>query len=62
MTPAERDARRQAELDRIFELGRARGRQMAPLTDEQIERVAFIINPRLAPPRVPAPATLPQAA
>lgn len=62
MTPADREARRQAELDRIFELGRTRGRAMAPLSDAQIAQVAFIINPRLAPPRDPAPATLPQAA
>lgn len=62
MTPAQREERRQAELDRIFELGRKRGREMPPLTDEQIEQIAFIINPRLAAPRRQTPATLPQAA
>lgn len=59
MTP---EGRHQRDLDRIFELGYQQGREMAPLTDEQIERVAFIINPRLAPQRVPAPAALPTAA
>lgn len=59
MTPAER---RQRELDRIFELGRQRGREMPPLTDEQIAQVAFIINPRLAALRDQTPAALPKAA
>lgn len=62
MTPGDREARRQRELDRIFELGRAAAANFPPLTDEQIERVAFIINPRLAALRDQTPAALPQAA
>jgi hypothetical protein len=59
VTPAER---RQRELDRIFQLGWDSGADDPPLTNEQIERLAFIINPRLAPVRDQTPATLPQAA
>lgn len=58
MSPAER---RQRELDRIFQLGRQLAATWPPMTDEQVERLAFIINPRLAALRDPAPA-LPQAA
>lgn len=58
MTPAER---RQRELDHIFQLGRAAAADWPPLTDEQIEQVAFIIKPRLAAPRDRTTA-LPQAA
>lgn len=59
MTPAERQQR---NLDRIFELGQQLAATWPPLTDEQIEHCAFIINPRLAPMRAQAPAALPQAA
>jgi len=55
------DDRRQRELDAIFQLGWDSGADDPPLTDEQIERLAFIINPRLAPMRDQTPA-LPQAA
>ena len=59
MTPAERQQR---ELDRIFELGQQLAADWPPLSDQQIEHVAFIINPRLAPMRDQTPATLPLAA
>lgn len=59
MTPAER---RQRELDRIFEAGQQLAATWPPLSDEQIERVAFLIQPRLAPMRDQTPATLPHAA
>ena len=62
MSPAEREARRQRELDRIFELGKKAAADWPPLTDEQIAYVAFVINPRVAAPRGRAPAALPQAA
>jgi hypothetical protein len=58
VTPAER---RQRELDRIFQLGQQLAATWPPLTDEQVEQVAFIIKPRLAARRDPAPA-LPKAA
>lgn len=58
MSPEER---RQRELDRIFQLGWDSGEDDPPLTDEQIEQIAFIIRPRLAAPRSSAP-ELPQAA
>jgi hypothetical protein len=61
MTPAQREDCRQRELDRIFQLGWDAAADAPPLTDEQIERIAFIINPRLAAPSDHAPA-LPQAA
>lgn len=57
MTPAQR-----RELDRIFQLGRQLATTWPPITDEQVEQVAFIINPRLAPMRDQTPAALPQAA
>jgi hypothetical protein len=59
MTAAERQQR---ELARIFNLGQQLAANWPPLTDEQVEQVAFIINPRLAAPRDHAPAVLPQAA
>lgn len=59
MTPAER---RQRELGRIFQLGWDSGAEDPPLTAEQVEQCAFIINPRLAPMRDQVPAALPQAA
>lgn len=62
MTPAQCEERRQRELDRIFQLGWDSGAGDPPLTDEEIARLAFIINPRLAAPRNHAPAALPQAA
>lgn len=58
MTPAERQRR---ELDRIFQLGQQLAKTWPPITDEQVEQCAFIINPRLAAPRDHI-ATLPQAA
>lgn len=62
MTPAQREQRQQRDLDRIFELGQQLAADWSPLSDEQIEHVAFIINPRLAPMRSQATAALPQAA
>jgi len=62
MTPVDRETRRQAELARIFELGQQAAADWPPLSDEQIEQVAFYINPRLAPMRDQTPATLPLAA
>jgi len=59
MTPEERQRR---ELDRIFQLGQQLAADWPPLSDEQIEHVAFIINPRLAPMRDQTPAALPTAA
>lgn len=59
MTAAER---RQCELDRIFRLGWDSGADDPPLTSEQIEQIAFIINPRLAAPRDHTSTALPQAA
>lgn len=60
MTPAER---RQRELDRIFQLGWDNAADFPPLTERQIERLAFLINPHVADPnRRHTPATLPQAA
>lgn len=58
MTPAER---RQRELDRIFQLGWDAAADAPPLTDEQVERCAFIIAPHVAAPGDHATA-LPQAA
>ena len=62
MTPAQREERRRLELAAICELGQRAAAEFPPLTDEQIERIAFIINPRLAAPRSQTPAALPQAA
>ena len=62
MTPPEREARRQREIDAIFQLGWDSGDDDPPLTDEQIAHLAFVINPRVAVPRDHAPAALPQAA
>lgn len=62
MTPEQRAERAQRELDRIFQLGQRLAADWSPLSDEQIEHVAFIINPRLAPMRHQAPVALPQAA
>lgn len=60
MTPTQREARRQRELDRIFQAGWDNAAKMPPLTERQVERVAFLIAPAFDAPRVPA--TLPQAA
>lgn len=54
MTPAERHEKRLAE---IRAAGAARAEQAPPLTERQIERLAFILAPHIS-----APATLPQAA
>lgn len=62
MTPAQREQRRQRELDAIFQAGWDSGADDPPLTGEQIEQLAFYINPRLAAPRDHAPAALPLAA
>jgi hypothetical protein len=62
MTPAQRTARQQAALDRIFERGQQLAATWPPMSDEQIEHVAFLINPRLAPMREAAHVELPQAA
>lgn len=59
MTPEQRAERRQRELDRIFQLGWDSGADDPPLTDEQIQRIAFIINPRLAAPTSRADHTTP---
>lgn len=56
------EERRQRELDHIFHLGQQLAATWAPITDEQVEQCAFIINPRLAPVRDQTPAALPQAA
>jgi hypothetical protein len=58
VTPVDR---RQRELDHIAELGRQLAASWPPLTDEQVEQVAFIIRPRLAALRDTTTA-LPQAA
>lgn len=62
MTPEQRAEHRQRELDRIFQLGWDSGADDPPLSDDQIERIAFIINPRLAAPTRRDYTTLPQAA
>jgi hypothetical protein len=62
VNPEQREARHQADLDRIFELGQQLAATWPPLTDEQIEHCAFIIAPKLAPMRAQAPAVLPRAA
>lgn len=62
MTVEQRAERHQRELDRIFQLGWDSGAADPPLSDEEIELLAFIINPRLAAPRDHNRATLPQAA
>lgn len=60
MTPAER---RQRQLARIFQLGWDSGADDPPLTERQIERLAFQLNPHVADPnRRHTPAALPQAA
>jgi excisionase family DNA binding protein len=48
---AKREASRQRELDRIFQAGWDNAADFPPLTDEQIERIAFILNPCVAAPR-----------
>lgn len=58
MTSAER---RQRMLAAAFEAGWNDGANDPPLTGRQIERVAFLIAPTVAPPRRTT-ATLPQAA
>lgn len=59
MTPDERQRR---EMERIFQLGQQLAATWPPITDEQVERCAFIIRPRLAATRNQAPSTLPQVA
>jgi len=44
MTP---DERRQAELDRIFQLGWDDGADDAPLTDKEIDFVVALIDPSI---------------
>lgn len=59
MTPAPREARRQRELDAIFQAGWDNAASMPPLTEREIERIAFLIAPAFKATR---PAGLPQAA
>lgn len=58
MTPADR---RQRLINEIRAKGRARAREDPPLTERQIERLAFILAPHVAAPSRPA-ADLKQAA
>jgi hypothetical protein len=59
VTPAER---RERQLADIRNAGIARAKAEPPLTDRQIERLAFLINPHVAAPRHNAPAALLKAA
>lgn len=52
---ARRAARRQRELDRIFQAGWDAAADWPPLTDEQIERIAFILRPCVTAPRSSVP-------
>lgn len=55
--------RRERQLEAIREAARQRARQSPPLTERQIERLAFLIDPTAAArPRIPAAAPLPAAA
>lgn len=58
MTPSER---RQRMLDAAFKAGWDSGADDPPLTDRQIERIAFLIAPSVPMPTTKA-AALPQAA
>lgn len=56
MTPAERQESRLAE---IRAAGATRAKASPPLTERQIERLAFILAPHVSAPKI---AVLPQAA
>lgn len=60
MTPAQREKRRQRELEAIFQAGWDNAATMPPLTERQIERLAFLIAPALRAST--AKTALPQAA
>lgn len=58
MSPAER---RERQLAEIRAAGAARAKASPPLTERQIERLAFVLAPHVGAPRR-TNATLPQAA
>lgn len=60
MTPADREARRQRVRAEAFQAGWDDGANDPPLTERQVERLAFILAPHVAAPS--RRATLPQAA
>lgn len=60
MSPQQRHER---QIEAIREAARLRARQSPPLTERQIERLAFLIDPTAASrPRIPTAAPLPAAA
>lgn len=60
MTSGQREARHQRELDRIFQCGWDNASTMPPLSERQVERMAFLIEPAFDKARITT--ALPQAA